>query len=600
MSFPFFISFLWNNVIISIVVIFLLSVKKGLKKYTTAGFQYYIWTSLFFMLFIPFLPSKLSSFSAVYHWFPDMGQMDRTNGTLETATHPAAAALSGDWLRDFSVSVHHSTYQTINLLFSAFWIAGVLIFTIIIFIIGFKLHKLKHNSTICQDENIQTIFLHSKADMHIRRNITLYQSSVISTPISFGILHPCIILPETIHQNLCKTEIKYILMHELQHYKNMDILFNYVMCLSKIIYWINPLIWYAVKRARIDREIACDTSVLKRLDENVYMDYGRTIINYADKYLRGSNSSLALELSGNKKQIKQRISEIILFKKENSRKRSNSLLALLFVIVIVLTVSPVTSVNVNAADYYDFTNANAAEYEDLQSYFKDYDGSFVLYDLNNDKYCIHNSEQSSARVSPDSTYKIYSALFALENKIISPENTQLSWNHTDYPYAEWNQDQDINSAMKYSVSWYFQELNSRQGINVLQEDFKKIEYGNYDLSGGITDFWAESSLKISPIEQVELLTHFYHNDFQFNNKNIQTVKDALLLSRSNSAALFGKTGTGDVDGKYVNGWFVGFAEANDNTYFFATNIQNGENCNGSTAAKITMSILADKNIYPID
>ncbi|MFX3640505.1 MAG: hypothetical protein ACE3L7_18055 [Candidatus Pristimantibacillus sp.] len=42
---------------------------------------------------------------------------------------------------------------------------------------------------------------------------------------------------------------------------------------------------------------------------------------------------------------------------------------------------------------------------------------------------------------------------------------------------------------------------------------------------------------------------------------------------------------------------MGYVENKDNTYFFATNIQNEDNSYGSKAAEITLSILRDKGIY---
>ncbi|MDQ7862457.1 penicillin-binding transpeptidase domain-containing protein [Peribacillus frigoritolerans] len=51
--------------------------------------------------------------------------------------------------------------------------------------------------------------------------------------------------------------------------------------------------------------------------------------------------------------------------------------------------------------------------------------------------------KSTLRISPDSTYKIYSALFALESNVISPEESKLSWDGTKQPYEAWNMDQDV-------------------------------------------------------------------------------------------------------------------------------------------------------------
>jgi bla regulator protein BlaR1 len=151
--------------------------------------------------------------------------------------------------------------------------------------------------------------------------------------------------------------------------------------------------------------------------------------------------------------------------------------------------------------------------------------------------------------------------------------------------------------MRNSVNWYFQNLDSNIGIETLKKYYTKIGYGNLDLSGGISNYWLESSLKISAIEQVELLKAFYSNAFAFNNENIQTVKNALRLSESEGALLSGKTGTGNINGKNISGWFIGYVENSGKTYFFATHIQSDEYSNGSMAAKITLSILNDKNIY---
>ena len=107
----------------------------------------------------------------------------------------------------------------------------------------------------------------------------------------------------------------------------------------------------------------------------------------------------------------------------------------------------------------------------------------------------------------------------------------------------------------------------------------------------------ESSLKISPAEQVELLRKLYSNEFGFSQKNIDTVKASIRLSSSGKGTIYGKTGTGRVNGQDVNGWFIGYIEIVNNTYFFATNIGADNNATGSNAAEITMSILSDMNIW---
>ena len=102
------------------------------------------------------------------------------------------------------------------------------------------------------------------------------------------------------------------------------------------------------------------------------------------------------------------------------------------------------------------------------------------------------------------------------------------------------------------------------------------------MSGDFSSYWMESSLKISPVEQVELLTKLYNNDFGFAPENIKAVKDSIHIASSDTSNFYAKTGTGRVNGQDVNGWFIGFIERTDNTYFFATNIHAKDHADGST------------------
>ena len=106
-----------------------------------------------------------------------------------------------------------------------------------------------------------------------------------------------------------------------------------------------------------------------------------------------------------------------------------------------------------------------------------------------------------------------------------------------------------------------------------------------------------SSLQISPIEQIELLKNLQNNSLGFAPENMHAVKDSIRLFSSDEGTFYGKTGTGRIDGKDVNGWFIGFIETADNTCFFAVNIGAKDNASGKRAADIALSILSDRNIW---
>ena len=126
---------------------------------------------------------------------------------------------------------------------------------------------------------------------------------------------------------------------------------------------------------------------------------------------------------------------------------------------------------------------------------------------------------------------------------------------------------------------------------------QEIGYGNQTVGNDLEMYWTDFSLKISPIEQVELLNKFYNNDFQFDEQNISAVKNAICLAATPTGSFYGKTGTGRVDDQDVNGWFIGYIEKDSNVYYFATNIQGKSEISGNKATKITKIILSELGIW---
>ncbi|MDU2066068.1 MAG: penicillin-binding transpeptidase domain-containing protein, partial [Sporomusaceae bacterium] len=161
----------------------------------------------------------------------------------------------------------------------------------------------------------------------------------------------------------------------------------------------------------------------------------------------------------------------------------------------------------------------------------------------------------------------------------------------------WNHDQTLSSATRDSVVWYFKELARRIGKERMQEFLDKIQYGNQDISGGLTTFWLRSSLQISAREQVDLLHKLYAGKLPVASENVAIVKRNITISEGNGMRFMGKTGSGFQDDKWILGWFVGCIEKDGNRYFFATNIQGMDGATGGKAREITKLILRDLRIY---
>ena len=594
----FMIRFLLCNVLISGIIGILLIAKWVFRNNLSSRMQYNLWLLLLGLLTVPFMPFRLVSFPQIFSWLSSVRNSSASHADVG-ANNVMDTGLSGttNWMNDFALSVNKDTLSVTGYILLSIWIVGMLAMMILVIKSSIRLRTIKKSALPLQNSKVRRLYNKCLNEMKITRNIPVYSTAFLKSPIIVGFLKPCIYLPIHLISDYHESDMRYMLLHELQHYRHKDAIANYLMNFAGVLYWFNPFVWFALREMRNDREVACDTSVLKMLEEDDYEDYGNTLINFIEK-VSISPFPFAASLSGNMKQMKRRIINIASYEKPTFYKKLKGMTAFILTTVLIMGLTPFISTYAADESRYQWKSSSEnISYVDFSKYFGKYEGSFVLYDLGNDAWNIHDIEHATLRVAPDSTYKIYDALFGLEEGVITPEDSFIAWNGESYPFEAWNADQTLQSAMASSVNWYFQSVDEQLGTTSVYDYIKEIGYGNKNMSGDFSTYWMESSLKISPIEQVELLTQLQNNNFGFAPENINAVKDSICLSSSDAGTFYGKTGTGRVDGQDVNGWFIGYIETADNTYFFATNIGADSDATGGNATEITMSILSDMNIW---
>jgi beta-lactamase class D len=138
------------------------------------------------------------------------------------------------------------------------------------------------------------------------------------------------------------------------------------------------------------------------------------------------------------------------------------------------------------------------------------DGAFVLYDARRSMTTIVNPSLASRGFLPASTFKIPNTVIGLETGVIPDEHFSQRWDGVKRGRTEWNRDQDLASAMKYSVVWFYQEVARRIGQPRMQKWLNTLDYGNHDTSGGIDMFWLQGGLRITPRQQVDFLWQLSH------------------------------------------------------------------------------------------
>jgi len=595
----FFTYFMMANIAVSAGMAVILLVKKRLDKHISARWQYNLSLLAFALLVIPFIPSiffaSVSSFFNIRSWMPILGI---EGATLASTTVSEVSGFTNGyaegWLQDFAVSVDRLAPGYLLTVFTYIWIFGIVLFGALAIFNNRHLWLIKESVKPIDDKEIIALFLECRQAVCIKGSITLGSSILVKAPMTMGIFKSIIILPAG---ELSLKDARYAIMHELVHCKNKDIAINCIMFLFQMLYWFNPIVHFMFNEMRLDRELKCDAYVLDMLSGDLYVSYGEMLLNFV--CTPPPAFCLAAKIGGSKQQIIKRVKHIASYSAESGFLKAKGICVFVLLGILVFMQIPIVSALAARDDSRFHFHGENVQHMNLAPFFGDFEGSFVMYDINAGIYTIHNRGLSETRVSPFSTYKIISTLIALETGMLDASNSSREWDGTVYPFESWNQDHNLASAMRYSVSWYFQDMDTQVGINGLRSYLSRLSYGNLNLSGGIEDFWNGSTLAISPLEQVMVLASLLQDSSIFEARHVDTLRDVLRLSERDGAVLLGKTGTGFVSGWVTGsyGWFIGYVETDDDVFAFATYIQGGDNARGSTAAEIALSILEDMGVY---
>ena len=159
--------------------------------------------------------------------------------------------------------------------------------------------------------------------MAIRRKDNIYESEYISTPFVLGIVRPKIYIPF----NLSEQEREYILKHEQYHIRRKDQIIKicaYILC---VIYWFQPLIWFAYFVMIRDMEMSCDEYVLKNSKSDIRAAYSTSLLKLATK-TEDFNAGLPAFGESN---IRKRVKNIMKF---NAKKKWVSVVAAIAVVIV--------------------------------------------------------------------------------------------------------------------------------------------------------------------------------------------------------------------------------------------------------------------------
>ncbi|HGX1317056.1 TPA: beta-lactam sensor/signal transducer BlaR1 [Staphylococcus aureus] len=573
--------------IVSFCFIFLLLVffRYILKRYFNYMLNYKVWYLTLLAGLIPFIPIKFSLFK--------FNNLNNQEPTVESNSHNLNPNINTTKpVHEFTTDIHKFNWDSIDNICTVIWI-------VLVIILSFKfLNSLLYLKYLKK----QSLYLNEKEKNKInkilfnhqyKRNIVIRKAESIHSPTTFWYGKYIILIPSLYFKSINDKKLKYIILHEYAHAKNRDTLHLIIFNIFSIAMSYNPLIQIVKRKMIHDNEVEADRFVLNNINKNEFKSYAEAIMDSVLKTPFFNKNILSHSFNGKKSLLKRRLINI---KEANLKKQSKLILIFICIFTFFIMIIQSQFLMVQSLTDYNYKKPLQSDYQilDESKNFGSNSGSLVMYSMKKDKYYIYNEKESRKRYSPDSTYKIYLALFGLDRHIISDKNSRMSWNHNHYPFDSWNKDQDLNTAIQNSVNWYFERISNQISKNYTSDQLKQLNYGNKNL-GSYKAYWLEDSLKISNLEQVIVLKNMMEQNNHFSKNEKKQLSSSLLIRKNENYELYGKTGTGIVNGKYNNGWFVGYVITNHDKYYFSTHLSD-EKASGENAKLINEKILKEMGV----
>ena len=372
------------------LVIFILLIKLILRERLNIKFHYYIWFLLIIKLIIPYGPESNFSIFNIFNSVVNIRaagaehifKINKNNFNISDVKQVEPIKNTGTTEKSKNTINSNSIPEPdkkidYEFIFICIWILGIMIMSIFVLYGIIRIRLIKKLSTYQQSSNINKILDDCLDIMAIKEKVNLVYTYKINNPCIYGVIKPSIFIPIKILESISEDEFKYILLHELSHFKRKDTLVNWILIILNI-YWYNPVIWYGFYKMRQDCEIACDNCAMKYLGHGENIKYGSAII----KLIQLTNESQILigttSIVSSKSEIKKRIIMISKYKRTSWKSILFGLIVIMGMGIVGLTSS---SLKVSALDNHKITFTNKTLEKALREKMNKPEGDILKNDV---------------------------------------------------------------------------------------------------------------------------------------------------------------------------------------------------------------------------
>ncbi len=146
-----------------------------------------------------------------------------------------------------------------------------------------RLVALRSRAQVLVDPTWLTALAHAQRRMGFKNGTALLTSNELSSPISWGLMRPVILLNEAALD--ARGEAEAIIAHELAHVARLDWAKLMLARVATAIFWFNPLAWVLAREAHQLREEAADDAVLAANIDGA--DYAQLLVGVARHECKG-------------------------------------------------------------------------------------------------------------------------------------------------------------------------------------------------------------------------------------------------------------------------------------------------------------------------
>ncbi len=307
------VSFSGAVFIIAVVIIRAIAINSLPKKTFLV-----LWEMVLLRLVIPFtIPSAFSISTLINNTIS-------TPTFFEAETNNVASAVS----REYFVAIQGIEQPVTNIPFVSVWFVvwciGMVLFAGF-FIVSYLRCRIEFRTALPVNNAYVEQWIKERP---LRRRISIKQSDRISTPLTYGVFHPVILMPkQTDWKNI--NQLRYIFSHEYVHIYRFDTIAKLIATYALCIHWFNPLVWVMYILFNRDIELACDESVIRQFGDKSKSAYSLMLISMEAK--KSGLSPLCNNFSKNA--IEERITAIM------NTKRTTIITLLSACLIVLVTVS---------------------------------------------------------------------------------------------------------------------------------------------------------------------------------------------------------------------------------------------------------------------